>query len=70
MFNLHDPLDTIRLSQIEIENIFLPNAEKITLDLRKKHQNFDSVIRQMKSYNNYKTKPIKADISILGKKPS
>ena len=26
-FNLHDPLDTIPLSKIEIENIFLPTTE-------------------------------------------
>ena len=29
VFNLHDPLDTIPLSKIEIENIFLPTTEKL-----------------------------------------
>ena len=28
VFNLHDQLDTIRLSKVEIENIFLPITEK------------------------------------------
>ena len=27
VFNLHDPLDNIPLSKLEIENIFLPNTE-------------------------------------------
>ena len=54
VFNLHDPLDNIPLSKLEIENIFLPNTEKLTLELLKKHT--------------YKTKPIKADITILGNK--
>ena len=67
VFNLHEPLDTI-LSKTEIENIFLPITEKILLDLLQKHQNFDLVIRQLKSWHKYKTKPIKADITILGNK--
>ena len=29
VFNLHEPLDTIPLSKIEIENIFLPTTEKL-----------------------------------------
>ena len=36
--NLHDPLDTILLSKIEIENIFLRILEKITLELLQKHE--------------------------------
>ena len=36
VFNLHDPLDTIPLSVIEIENIFLPTTEKVTLELLQK----------------------------------
>ena len=28
VFNLHNPLDTISLSKVEIENIFLPITEK------------------------------------------
>ena len=35
VFNLHDPLDNIPLSKLEIENIFLPNTEKLTLELLK-----------------------------------
>ena len=46
VFNHHDTLDTIPLSKLEIENIFLPITEKITLELIQKHQNltqsFDS----------------------------
>ena len=29
VFDLHDPLDTIALSKIEVENIFLPPTEKL-----------------------------------------
>ena len=67
-FNLHDPLVTIPLSKIEVENSFLPNTEKLTLELLKKYQNIDPVIRQLKSWHKYKTKPTKADITILGNK--
>ena len=68
VFNLHDPLDTILLSKIEIEITFLPITEKIALELLQKHQNLDPVIRKLKSWHNYKTKPLKADTTILGKK--
>ena len=67
-FNLHDPLDTIHLSKPEIENIFLPPTEKITLELLKQYQKFDPVIRQLKSWHKFKTKPAKADTTILGNK--
>ena len=66
VFDLHDPLDTIPLSKIEVENIFLPPTGKITLQLLQKYQNFDPVIRQIKSWHKYKTKPRKADTTILG----
>ena len=49
LFNLHDPLDTIPISKLEIENIFLPITKKVTLELLQKHQNLDPVIRQLKS---------------------
>ena len=68
VFNLHDPLDTIPLSKLEIEIIFLPPTEKITLELLKQYQNFDPVIRQLKSWHKYKTKPAKADTTVLGNK--
>ena len=68
VFNLHDPLDTTPLSKRGIENIFLPKTEKITLEFLQKHQNLDPVIRQLKSWHKNKTKPIKADITILGNK--
>ena len=68
VFKLHDPLDTIPLSKLGIENIFLPITEKVTLELLRKHQNFDPVIRQLKSWHKYKTKPLKADTTILGNK--
>ena len=70
-FNLHDPLDKIPLSKIEVENIFLPPIEKITLLLMQNYQSFDPIIRQLKSWHNiykYKTKPAKADTTILGSK--
>ena len=54
VFNLHDPLDTIPLSKVEIENI--------------QYQNFDPLIRQLKSLHKYKTEPAKADTTILGNK--
>ena len=34
----------------------------------KRYQNLDPVIRQLKSWHKYKTKPAKADTSILGNK--
>ena len=36
VFDLHDPLDTIPLSKLEFENIFLPPTEKVTLQLLQK----------------------------------
>ena len=68
VFDLHDPLDTIPLSKLEIENIFLPPADKITINTLKQYQNLDPVIRQLKSWHKYKTKPVKADTTILGNK--
>ena len=67
VFDLHDPLDTIPLSKLDVENNFLPPIEKITLQLLQKYQNLDPVIRQLKSWHKYKTKPTKADTTILGK---
>ena len=61
-------MDTIPLSKVEIENIFLPITEKITLELLQKHQNFDPVFRQLKSWHKYETKPIRADTTIRGNK--
>ena len=66
VFNLHDTLDRIPLSKLEIDKIFLPPTEKITLELLNQNQNFDPVIRQLKSWHKYKTKPAKADTTILG----
>ena len=68
VFDLHDPLDTIPLSKLEIENIFLPPTETITISTLKQYQNLDPVIRQLKSWHKYKTKPVKADTTILGNK--
>ena len=34
----------------------------------KQYQNLDPVIRQLKSWHKYKTKPVKADTTILGNK--
>ena len=47
VFDLHDPLDTIPLSKLEIDNIFLPPTDKITLDLLKRYPILDPVIRQI-----------------------
>ena len=52
----------------EIDNIFLPPTEKITLEILKRYQNLDPVIRQLKSWHKYKTKPAKAATTILGNK--
>ena len=68
VFDLHDPLDTIPLSKLEIENIFLPPTDKITINTLKQYQNLDPLIRQLKSWHKYKTKPVKADTTILGNK--
>ena len=53
---------------MEIENVFLSITEKLTLELLHKHLNLDPVIRQLNFWHKYKTKPIEADITILGKK--
>ena len=66
VFNLQDPFDNIPLSKLETDNIFLLNTEKLTIELLQKYQNLDPVIRQLKSWHNYKTQPIKADITSLG----
>ena len=68
VFYLHDPLDTILLSKLEIENIFLPPTDKITINSLKQYQNLDPVIRPLKSRHKNKTKPVKADTTILGNK--
>ena len=68
VFDLHDPLDTIPLSKLKTDNIFLPPTDKITLELLKQYQNRDPIIRQLKSWHKYKTKPVKADTTILGNK--
>ena len=68
VFDLHDPLDTISLSKLEIDNVFPPPTEKITLELLKQYQNLDPVFRQLKSWHKYKTKPAEADTTILGNK--
>ena len=44
IFDLHDPLDTIPLPKLEIDDIFLPPTEKIKLELLKQFQNLDPVI--------------------------
>ena len=66
VFDLHNPLDTIPLSKLEIDNIFLPPTDKNTLELLKQYQNLDPVIIQLKSWHKYKTKPVKTDTTILG----
>ena len=57
VFDLHDPLDTIPLSKLEIDNIFLSPTDKITLELLKQYQNLDPVIRQLKSWHKTKLNP-------------
>ena len=44
VFDLHNPLDTIPLSKLEIEKNFLPPTDKTTLELLKQYQNLDPVI--------------------------
>ena len=51
VFDLHDPLDTVPLSKPQIDNIFLPPTDKITLELVKQYQNLDLVIRQPKNHD-------------------
>ena len=68
VFDLHDPLDTIPLSKLEVENFFRPPTEKITLQLLQIYQNLDPVNRKLKSWHKHKTKPAKADNTILGNK--
>ena len=68
IFVFHDPLDNLSLSKREIESIFLPVTEKNNTETTTKTQNLDPVIRQLKSWHKYKTKPVKADISFLRNK--
>ena len=51
VFNLHDSLDTIPPSKTKIESIFLPATAKNTLEILRKYQNLDLVIRQLKSWH-------------------
>ena len=68
-FSLHkNPTQITEFTDLEIENIFLPPTEKITITTLKQYQNLDPVIRQLKSWHKYKTKPLKADTTILGNK--
>ena len=53
---------------MEIDNIFLPTTEQNYKRFFTKHENLDTVFRQLKSWHKYKTKPNKADITILGNK--
>ena len=48
--------------------IFFSHQKKNTLELLKQYQIFDPVIRQLKSWHKYKTKPAKVDTTILGNK--
>ena len=68
VFNLHEPLDNKPFSKTEMEKTFLPTTEKLTPELLQKYQTLDPVIKQLKSWHRYKTKPIKTDITILGNK--
>ena len=69
VFDLHDPLDTIPQSKLEVENIiFLLPTETITVKSLQKYLNFDPVVRQPKPWRKYKTKSAKADTTILGNK--
>ena len=61
VFNLHDPLDTVPLSKIEVENFFPPTTEK-------NYTNHEPGIRQLKPWHTYKTESTKADTTILGNK--
>ena len=57
-------LDTISLHKKKIQKSFLPNTEKLALDLLQKYQILDPVIVQLKFWHKYKTQPIKANITI------
>ena len=51
-----------------MQKYFSPPTDKITPELLKQYQNLDPVIRQLKSWHKYKTKPVKADTTVLGNK--
>ena len=51
-----------------MKTFFSPQKDKITINTLKQYQNLDPVIRQLKSWHKYKTKPVKADTTILGNK--
>ena len=68
IFDLPHLLDTISLHKKEIQKSFLPNTEKLALDLLQKYQILDPVIVQLKFWHKYKTQPIKAKITILRNK--
>ena len=57
VFDLHDPLDTIPSSKLEIENIFLTPTDIITINTLKQYQNLDPVIRQLNHGTNTKLNP-------------
>ena len=64
VFDLHDPLDTIPSQKKKLKKFFYHQQNKITLQLLQKYRNLDPVIRQLKSWHKYKTKPTKADTAI------
>ena len=67
-YNLHDPLHNMPHSKAEVEKIFLSAPDKVRIELLHKYQNLDQIIRQLKSWQKYKTKSIKADTTIPGNK--
>ena len=50
----------------KLKTSFSPPTDKITINILEQYQNLDPVIRQLKSWHKYKTKPAKADTTILG----
>ena len=68
LLELQDPLYTTPLNRKEIQNIFLPNADNLPLQLSQRHQNLRPVIRQFRFWYSYKTNPIRAELTILGNK--
>ena len=69
VFNLHDPLDSIPLSKTKTKSIFPTDYRNNDLrSIKKIYQNLDPVIRQFESWPNHKSKPVKAEITILGNK--
>ena len=64
----HNSRHNDRNDPLDIKTFLITNRKNWTTINTKIYQKFDPIIRQLKSWHKYKTKPAKADTTILGNK--